>query len=133
MYISVTYMRKDILGNADFITDKASNATDNNLINVFSYFSCIKDRYNSLLVNHPEYLEFAIKYTNIKINGITIFYSSVQNIADNIITIKAPSGKDSYKIKEMKFERYIDIIERQIYRMKNRENIEYNLDNLILI
>lgn len=135
MNIAVTYMRKDILGNADFITDKTSNATDHNLINVLSYFICIKDKYNSILVNYPEYLEFAIKYTNIKINNVTIYYSSVQNLADNIITIKSPSGKEGYKIKEMQLKHYTYIIERQIYRMKRlaREGkIEFNMDNLIL-
>lgn len=135
MNIAVTYMRKDILGNADFITDKTSNATDHNLINVLSYFICIKDKYNSILVNHPEYLEFAIKYTNIKINNVTIYYSSVQNLADNIITIKSPSGKEGYKIKEMQLKHYMYIIERQIHRMKHlakEDKIEFNMDNLIL-
>ena len=135
MNITVTYMRKDILGNADFITDKTSNATYHNLINVLSYFICIKDKYNSILVNYPEYLEFAIKYTNIKINNVTICYSSVQNLADNIITIKSPSGKDDYKIKEMQLKHYVNIIERQIYRMKHlakEGKIEFNMDNLIL-
>ena len=135
MNITVTYMRKDILGNANFITDKTSNATEHNLINVISYFICIKDKYNSILVNHPEYLEFVIKYTNIKINNVTIYYSSVQNLVDNIITIKSPSGKDDYKIKEMQLKHYLNIIERQIYRMKRHAkegNIEFNIDNLIL-
>ena len=143
MNITVSYIEKNIFGDIKIITDDILNATDYNLINIFSYFIRIKDKYNSIFVNHLEYLnsgitytkylEFAIKYTNIKINNVTIFYSSVQNFVDSILTIKAPSENGIYKIKEMKFERYMDIVTGQIYRMKRREDIEYNLDNLVFI
>lgn len=126
MKISVTYMKPNIFENLCFTSDEQSNVTILQLKRVLQYFVDLKARYTELNINKDAH---CIKNTVLKINKTVIYYTSVDNFNNRIVTVKTHIGHNEYNVEEMSIVYYQFKILKQI---RERNIIDDNIDTLFV-
>lgn len=126
MKISVTYMRPDIFENLHFTSDEQSDVTILQLKRVLKKFVDLIAKYTQLNINKDAHY---IKSTVLKINKTVIYYTSVDNFNDHIVTVKTHIGHNEYNIEEMNILYYQFKILRQI---RERNITDNNIDTLFV-
>lgn len=126
MKISVTYMRPDIFENLHFTSDEQSDVTILQLKRVLKKFVDLIAKYTQLNINKDAHY---IKSTVLKINKTVIYYTSVDNFNDHIVTVKTHIGHNEYNIEEMNILYYQFKILKQI---RERNIIDDNIDTLFI-
>lgn len=126
MKISVTYMRPDIFENLHFTSDEQSDVTILQLKRVLKKFVDLIAKYTQLNINKDAHY---IKSTVLKINKTVIYYTSVDNFNDHIVTVKTHIGHNEYNVEEMNILYYQFKILRQI---RERNITDNNIDTLFV-
>lgn len=126
MKISVTYMRPDIFENLHFTSDEQSDVTILQLKRVLKKFVDLIAKYTQLNINKDAHY---IKSTVLKINKTVIYYTSVDNFNDHIITVKTHIGHNEYNVEEMNILYYQFKILKQI---RERNITDNNIDTLFV-
>lgn len=126
MKISVTYMRPDIFENLHFTSDEQSDVTILQLKRVLKKFVDLIAKYTQLNINKDAHY---IKSTVLKINKTVIYYTSVDNFNDHIVTVKTHIGHNEYNVEEMNILYYQFKILKQI---RERNIIDDNIDTLFI-
>lgn len=126
MNIFIKYIREDIFGNIYFTSDEQSDVTILQLKRVLQHFIDLKARYTELGINNDIH---CIENTVLRINSTVLYFSSIDNFNNYIVTVKTYTGHNKYNIEEMNITDYEFKMLRQI---RERNITDDNIDTLFV-
>ena len=126
MNIFIKYIREDIFGNIYFTADEQSDVTILQLKRVFRHFIDLKVRYTELGINNDIH---CIENTVLRINKTILYFSSVDNFNNYIVTVKTYTGHNEYNVEEINI---TDYEFKMLGQIRERNITDDNIDTLFV-